>query len=129
MGNDVGGAAIVGSPTGSAVVQPLGLTPVEELKRLLPGSMMLLGDGTVVYVPFKRGVVARPGDDGYRVTTCDRLGGPGGEKDLTWLEANVKIIVVGVLTLPTGAGCFADQVVMGGIAVKLGLDDTSPLVN
>ena len=36
--------------------------------------------------------------------------------------------MVGVLTLPTGAGCFADQVVMGGIAVKLGLDDTSPLV-
>ena len=95
VGNDVGGAAIVGSPTGSAGVQPLGLTPVEELKRLLPGSMMLLGDGSVVYVPFKRGVVARPGDDGYHVMTCDKLGGPGGEKDPAWLEANVKIIVVG----------------------------------
>ena len=100
--NDVGGAAFAGDPTRSAELQPLGLTSVEELKRLLPGSILLLGDGTLVFVPFKRGVVAKPGEDSFRVTTCDRVGGPGGEKDPAWLELNVKFIVVGVLTLSSG---------------------------
>ena len=84
--NDVGGAAFAGDPTRSAELQPLGLTSVEELKRLLPGSILLLGDGRLVFVPFKRGVVAKPGEDSFRVTTCDRVGGPGGEKDPAWLE-------------------------------------------
>ena len=33
------------------------------------------------------------------------------------------------LTLSSGAGCFADQVAMGGVKVKLGLEDTAPLAN
>ena len=129
IGNDVGGAALAGGQTRSAEVQPLGLTPLEELKRLLPGSILWLGDGTIVFVPFKRGVVAKPGEDSFRVTTCDKVGGPGGEKDPAWLEQHVKLVVVGVLTLPSGTGCFADQVAMGGVKVKLGLEDTAPLAN
>ena len=74
-------------------------------------------------------MVAKPGEDSFRVTTCDRVGGPGGEKDPAWLELHVKLIVVGVLTLSSGAGCFADQVAMGGVKVKLGLEDTTPLAN
>ena len=94
---DVADAALAdggGRPAGHG---PLASLQLEELKRLLPGSLLLLASGELAFVPINRAVVKRTGEDGPPVTVCDKAVGAGTERDSAWLQANVLQILAGDL--------------------------------
>ena len=116
-----------GRPAGQG---PLASLQLEELKRLLPGSLLVLTSGELAFVPINRAVVKRTGEDLPRITVCEKVAGAGTERDSAWLEANVLQVLAGVLTLPSGgAGPQAGQVALsGGVSVTINLIDASPMV-
>lgn len=117
---DVADAALVdggGRPAGHG---PLASLQLEELKRLLPGSLLLLASGDLAFIPINRAVVKRTGEETARITVCEKAAGAGTERDAAWMEANVKQVLAGVLTLPSGgAGPQAGQgTFSGGVSVR-----------
>ena len=73
--SDVAKAALAdggGRPVGEG---PLAGLQVEELKRLLPVSLLRLTSGDLAFVPINRAVVRRGGDDSVRITVCEKVAG------------------------------------------------------
>ena len=110
--------------------RPLQSASLDELKQVLPASILVMRDGSLAYVAVRRGVVARAGEDPLRVTVYSGVQAEarGVERDGAWMEEHVEYVVLGVLTFASGQqGARAGAVRMNNLPARISLVDTAPL--
>ncbi len=97
--------------------------PIEEVKRQVPGTILLLNSGKYGVVPCKRGVVLKDGVPTFAVLDEDKHDAAT-LRSAEWMDANVDKVWLGVLVDGAGgAGCHAKLRVGGApatLAPKLG---------
>ena len=88
-----------------------------EVKRLLPGSLILWNDDTLSFVPMTRGVIEARDTGALSFTTRTSLTGAASQKDEAFMNANVKLIALGKLTIGGVGGAEAAGLSCMGVPV------------
>ena len=119
----------------AAVVQGGKLKPVRhegvmslgtaEVKRLLPGSLVLWKDDTLSYVPMTRGVIEARDTGALSFSTRTSPSGAASQKDEAFMNANVKMIALGKLTIGGVGGAEADGLICMGVPAELSIGGTA----
>ena len=96
-------ASVPGQPTEPQTVAGLSDMGLEELKRLLPGSVLELEDGSFAFLPLTHAVIGQAGGEiKLLVKTGDAAAGI--QRSLAWAGENIKQIAVGVLSTASKDG-------------------------
>ena len=93
---------------------------MEAIVKVLPGSLLLLQDGSWAMVPVNRGVVVRDGD--VRASVVMAVGGRMAEWASAKLDSDVQGAVLGALTVGAKAGSAAPTLVVAGMPAKIQIE-------
>ena len=96
-----------------------------EVKRLLPGSLILWKDDTLSYVPMTRGVLEARDTGALSFSTRTSLSGTASQKDEAFMIANVKKIALGKLTIGGVSGAEAAKLTCMGVPAELSVGGTA----
>ena len=114
----VSAAGCTGAPPEDVV--PVMGQSVEAIVKVLPGSLLLLQDGSWAMVPVNRGVVVR---DGYvRASVVMAVGGRMAEWASAKLDSDVQGAVLGALTVGAKAGSAAPTLAVAGMPAKIQIE-------
>ena len=119
-------AAAAVSAAGGTGAPPEDLVPVmgqavEAIAKVLPGSLLLLKDGSWAMVPINRGVVVRDGSD-VRASVVMAVGGRMAEWTSVKLDNDVKGAVLGVLTVGAKAGSAVPALAVAGMPASIQIE-------
>jgi len=84
------------------------------LQQMLPGSLLQLIDDSFAIVPMRRATVTRSGQP-LKASVVAVVDGPATEQSEVWLNANVRNIYMGVLTVGARGGSKAATIVVHGL--------------
>ena len=111
-------ASVPGQPTEPQTVAGLSDMGLEELKRLLPGSVLELDDGSFAFLPLTHAVIGQAGGEiKLLVKTGDAAAGI--QRSLAWAGENIKQIAVGVLSTASKDGANTAPLKIASLPAKL----------
>ena len=119
-------AAAAVSAAGGTGAPPEDMVPVmgqavESIVKMLPGTLLLLQDGSWAMVPVNRGVIVRDGND-VRATVAMAIGGRAAEWSSAKLDSDVQGAVMGVLTVGAKAGSAASTLTVAGMPASVQIE-------
>jgi hypothetical protein len=97
-----------------------------ELKRLMPGSLMILTDDSLALVTIARGVLEARDTHALSFSVRTSLSGSATVRDEGWMTANVKLIALGKLSFGGQGGAEAGKLQYMGVPVTVSVDSGEP---